>query len=77
MVPLPQRRGSGFTLMGGLGSCIRGGFFGKIVRSTNKEDVVAILELMAGHLTPETKVKPWLILDNHASHHSHVGMAAL
>ena len=77
MVPLPQKRGKGFTVMGGLGNCIRGGFFGKIVQSTNKADFVEFLQELIPRLTPETKVKPWIVLDNHTAHHSKVGSAAL
>ena len=76
LIPLPKTRGKGFTVIGGLGSCIRGGFFGKIIRSTNKEDFVDFLESLATNLL-NTECKPWIVLDNHTAHHSHIGKEAL
>jgi len=50
-VPLSKTRGKGFTLMGALGNCIHREFFGKIVRSTNKEDFCDYLRELAPHIT--------------------------
>ena len=72
---LPKKRGSGFTVMGGVSNCLNSKFYGEIVKSTNKDDFKAYLLNLKEHVN--FRGRPYIILDNAAAHHSRLARPVL
>ena len=62
---------SAITLFGAVGKCLRGGKLYMTADSTDIPNVKRFLVMLAGALRdPYTRVKPYLVMDNHRAHHS-------
>ena len=66
-VALPADRGHSVTVLGAISN--RGGWLKyRIAESTNKVDVIALIQMIEGQV--EDKDETLLVMDNHSAHHS-------
>ena len=62
---------SAVTLFGAVGRCLKNGYFYMIAKSTDIQEVKRFLVELAGELrNPYSRMKPYLVLDNHGAHRS-------